>query len=427
MADTPKSPREDLAEETLEPKEQDGVDTPPHADTEPADTDLSDDQDAEDTDFDPADDAPDPAQENLPTEVKKPRRMGLRLGAVLVVAGGVGALVMGPKIAPILPAGLAPVANFLSPGQADARAEIATLREAQSAQIANLRADFETRLSALEQKTPAPDLSGEIAALQARAQGLADQIAANDSPELEGRITTAETTLAGLSAWVDTTNQRLLAADGGDASQDASATQAIIQSLRAELATIAQKQGEITQKIDEVSVASTRRVEQASETAAQTAQQVETTRALTVIANALEKGTGFAEVLANLDTVPPALADVADGGVSTLAQLKDEFSPIAHAALKLSHKQDAEAGNTGRISAFFKSQVSLRSLTPQEGDSVDAILSRVQGHLDGDDLAAALAQTDALSDDIRAVMAPWLISAQARNSAQVALTSLLEN
>ncbi|MEH6360218.1 MAG: hypothetical protein V7761_05740, partial [Amylibacter sp.] len=50
----------------------------------------------------------------------------LRILAILVI-GAVGALWAGPKLAPMLPAGLKPVADFLSP-QADISAQLTALQ-----------------------------------------------------------------------------------------------------------------------------------------------------------------------------------------------------------------------------------------------------------------------------------------------------------
>ena len=75
----------------------------------------------------------------------------------------------------------------------------------------------------------------------------------------------------------------------------------------------------------------------------------------------------------------------------------------------------------------MKSQVTVRSLEPQDGTSTDAILSRIQGALDNDNLVDALAQADGLNDISKSAMADWLASATTRQSALYAVSALAGN
>ena len=54
---------------------------------------------------------------------------------------------------------------------------------------------------------------------------------------------------------------------------------------------------------------------------------------------------------------------------------------------------------------------------PRAGDGPDAILSRAEAALAGDDLDAALAELDALPEVVRAAMGDWLAGAEARQQA----------
>jgi hypothetical protein len=74
--------------------------------------------------------------------------------------------------------------------------------------------------------------------------------------------------------------------------------------------------------------------------------------------------------------------------------------------------------------AFFRTQTQARSLTPQEGDTPDAVLSRAEAALAEGNVAAALAELEALPDDGRAAMQVWIDSAEARAAAVSAAGSL---
>lgn len=344
----------------------------------------------------------------------------------LLFAGGAAALYGGPKVAPMLPAGMAPVAKFLSPGEAS-----------MSDQIAQIETDFDARLGALE-NAKAPDLSENLKTLNAdidtRFATLSDQMAAVDGKDIETRLSAVETQVTGLSATMNSLNEQLAGVEGGTNSAELAGYQSVIEGLKAEITALSTKQGAMGQRIDEVSANTDRRVEEAEikvaevqETAEATISDISRAKAITDITAAMESGSDFSAALASLTdggvSVPEALSNVS-GGIPTLASLKTGFSSAAHAGLKASIKADAPTGVGGKLSSFLKSQVTVRSLEPQEGSSTDAVLSRIQGALDNDDLSQALEQTAGLNDVAKSAMADWLASAQTRQSAQSALSAL---
>jgi hypothetical protein len=355
------------------------------------------------------------------TQIPKPKR-SLSSKALSVIAllfaGGAAALYGGPKLAPMLPSGLSPVANFFSPGEAAA-----------SDKIQALSADLSARLELLE-SAKAPDVSEQFQSLSGeineKITNLSDQVAASDSQDIEARLTAVETQLSGLTAQVSSLGQNLSGVEAGDATAELSAYQAVIDGLKAEIATLSSKQGLIGQRIDEVTATTDRRVEQANETIS----EITRSKALSDIATALEAGNSFTDALMMLTDggvdVPPALNDVANG-VTTLANLKSSFSAAAHAAIKASFNQDKPADLTGKVASFFKSQVTVRSLEPQEGMSADAILSRVQAAMDAEDLGVALSQANDLSGASKAAMETWLSAAKTRQAALDAVAALTAN
>lgn len=362
---------------------------------------------------------------------EKPQKKSSKLlpAAVLLLAGGGAALYGGPKLAPHLPAGMAPVAEFLSPGEATARD-----------QIANLEKQLATRIEALE-NAEAPDISAELASLNSgieeRITGLSDQIAATDSGDIEARLAAVETQLSGLSASMETLTNKMAGVSSGEASPELASYQSVIDGLRAEIAALSSKQGMIGQRIDEVAVKTDRRVEEADakvEEVTQTAQasisDITQAKAISDIAAAIESGTGFADALTTLSdggvTISAALMD-AGAGVATLAKLKADFSSAAHGALKASIKSEADTGTTSKLMGFLKSQVTVRSLEPQDGETTDAVLSRIQGALDADNLSDALMQAAGLNEVSKSAMSDWLASATKRQSALDAVSALSGN
>jgi hypothetical protein len=385
---------------------------------------MSDDVSPEVTVDEPASDA---EQENQQPPVKKKLNFSTKvLGALaLLLVGGAAGLYGGPKLAPMLPSGMAPVAQFLSPGEASANDK-----------IANLSSNLNTRLAALE-NADAPNIENQFVSLSkdmnTRITALSDQVAAVDGGDIEARLTAVETTLSGLVASMDS----LSGVATGDTSMDVSGFQAIIDGLKAQIETLSSKQGMIGQRIDEVAANTDRRVQEArikvvkvEETAMATISDITHAKAISDITGALESGVDFVSALAVLRdggiSIAPALADVA-AGVPTLGNLKTDFSSAAHAALKASIKEETPENLTGKLAGFFKSQVTVRSLDPQEGETTDAVLSRIQGALDNDNLAQAIEQAAGLNEASKLAMATWLSAAQTRQAALDAVSELSKN
>jgi hypothetical protein len=361
-------------------------------------------------------------QEPIPS--KKTSFSGKVLGALaLLLAGGAAALYGGPKLAPLLPVGMAPVAQFLSPGEASATDKIASLENA-----------LNKRLTTLE-SAEAPDVTGQFTALSAdmnsRITALSDQVTASDSGDIESRLTAVETKIAGIAASIDSLSAPT------DGSVDVSGFQATIDGLKAQIETLSSKQGMIGQKIDDVAANTNRRVEEAQtkvaeveENAATTISDITRAKAISDIVGALEAGGDFSAALTTLKDggviVPAELAELG-AGVPTLATLKADFSSAAHAGLKASIKGETSDNMSGKLVGFFKSQVTVRSLEPQDGETTDAVLSRIQGALDGENLADALQQAAGLNDASKSAMANWLSAAQTRQTALDAVSAFSKN
>jgi len=196
----------------------------------------------------------------------------------------------------------------------------------------------------------------------------------------------------------------------------------MIDRLNAELDQLAKRQGTLQQEIDEVAAANTRIKEEAQSVVG--ASQAE--KAATDIAAALDTGASFRSALDTLAGVVgadlPTLQTVADSGVPSLAELKAQFPALAHEALRASLRAKAES-YTDKALAFVKSQVATRSLTPQEGNSTDAILSRIDAALATGNLADCLSEAQALNDAARGPLAGWLMSVEQLSEARAELAT----
>lgn len=333
---------------------------------------------------------------------------------LILLFGAAAALWGGPRIAPLLPSGLAPVARFLEPG---------SVKQAKV---------IDDRLSALENQAPqtsAPAPSTEAidaavaaalaeydAGIRSEMAGLSDSVSAVESGDIKTRLAQLETTVEGLQAQMTSLGDQLEAtvADSLErqkamSAEQAASFQARIDGLTAQLEQLAARHGSLQQAIDEVAAANTRIKQEASIVVS--VSQAE--NAATDILAALETGDGFRpalDVLASaVDADLGALQAVADNGAPSLPQIRADFPRLAYESLRASLQADAESYSDKAL-AFVKSQVATRSLTPQSGGSTDAILSRIEAALNAGNLGGCLSEAEALSEAARAPLAGWLAS-----------------
>ena len=164
------------------------------------------------------------------------------------------------------------------------------------------------------------------------------------------------------------------------------------------------------------------------EDAAAAARAAAARAALARVQTALESGAPIGAALGDLEeatgeSAPAALLAVQDG-VPTLAALQDGFPDVARAALATARSEGVAGEDTGGIGAFIRNQFDVRSTTPQEGSSADAILSRAEAAVRSGRLSDALAEISALPEVARAEMGDWLAMAEARADAIAAVDML---
>lgn len=331
----------------------------------------------------------------------------LKISGILI-AGGILALWLGPKIAPSLPSGMAPVAAWLSPGGAQTNADIAALQAALE--------DMPEPVSTYEiDAMIAGGISTKTAALSARIDALGGE---TDTSEIESRLAALELKTDGLRAELSSLLSQLsdVSQMGGEVSADTAAKlagfAAANEGLKAEIEALASRIDGVSATAAQVSVV---------ETNAEAERNAATIRAsLNSIDVAIKAGLPYAAPLTDLEnagvaTIPASLID-ASGGVATMSKLRADFPEAAHDAIRASILASAGEGIFASISAFTKAQVAGRSLTPQEGLAPDAVLSRAEAALKQGDLDKALDEMDALpsaamSSDGDGSMDIWLANA----------------
>ncbi len=152
--------------------------------------------------------------------------------------------------------------------------------------------------------------------------------------------------------------------------------------------------------------------------------------AAAALTSRLENGVPYAGAMAEVaslqGTPPPApLAAPAEAGVATTAELLRHFGQPAQAAIKADIEARAGSGLLAQASARVESVIAGRPASELPGDSVEAILSRVEARLRAGDPAAALAEAGTLPAPAQAALGPWLAELTARVAATQAAADWL--
>lgn len=345
---------------------------------------------------------------------------------LLLVGAGVG-IWAAPKVAPALPAGMKPVADWLMPGQTEAEAR-----------IAELRGELGTVQSQLG--TVSAGIDGKIGDVESRIDSavgdLRNQISQADDTDLSQRLDRLEASLAGQTTELTTLKSQITGGEGSGAGVDV--YRAELDGMRTEIGTLSDKVGGLATQVADVATKSDRQIE----TTQATVEQVQTEAAATVDAATSQAalaqiraamaagGVPFAAPLATLAetpdlTLPEGLSAAGESGVASMATLRDSFPDAAHAAIRAAIMGGAENGGIlDRSRAFLEAQVATRSLAPRDGVGPDAVLSRMEDKLRHDDLAGAIAESDNLPSEAAQAMSGWLDAAKLRANAETGFGAL---
>lgn len=138
------------------------------------------------------------------------------------------------------------------------------------------------------------------------------------------------------------------------------------------------------------------------------------------LAEAAQTSAPFDQTLASLGRVLPlspdlrALSRLAETGAPTRAGLAAEFESLAGRAATAARDPGEEADLLARFRHALAGIVSIRQVSSTRGGAPDAKLALAQRLLDEGDVESAIRALDTLPDPARAVLAPWLASAERR-------------
>ena len=329
-----------------------------------------------------------------------------------LICGGIITLSFSTKISALLPSGMAPLARFLSPSEALAIERI---------QIYKLETD--NRLNKIENiKHPNVDLkikelrdeiSNDIAQISKELTEIDNSKIENRLNELEKKITN---TLTLVDELVFNSSKNVIIND----SPPNKNYDLIIKKLRSEITFLSNQQNFLIEQFNTLKNADLNTPNNNSKDL----------NDFDKIKEALNFGGPYKLALEKISKkeiqIPKALLDNSEG-VVTMNYLKTNFPTVAHASLKASLKQSDESGLGGKLLGFLKSQVTVRSLDAQEGNSINAILSRMQVALNNDDLSEAIRQSSDLNGAAKSEIKDWLSLAVKRQETIEAFSEMLGN
>ena len=329
-----------------------------------------------------------------------------------LICGGIITLSFSTKISALLPSGMAPLARFLSPSEALAIERI---------QIYKLETD--NRLNKIENiKHPNVDLkikelrdeiSNDIAQISKELTEIDNSKIENRLSELENKITN---TLTLVDELVFNSSKNVIINDSPlNKNYDL-----IIKKLRSEITFLSNQQNLLIEQFNTLKNANLNTFKKNSKDL----------NDFDKIKEALNFGGPYKLALEEISKkeiqIPKVLLDNSEG-VVTMNYLKTNFPTVAHASLKASLKQTDESGLGGKLLGFLKSQVTVRSLDAQEGNSINAILSRMQVALNNDDLSEVIRQSSDLNGAAKSEIKDWLSLAVKRQETVDAFSEMLGN
>ena len=329
-----------------------------------------------------------------------------------LICGGIITLSFSTKISALLPSGMAPLARFLSPSEALAIERI---------QIYKLETD--NRLNKIENiKHPNVDLkikelrdeiSNDIAQISKELTEIDNSKIENRLSELEKKITN---TLTLVDELVFNSSKNVIIND----SPPNKNYDLIIKKLRSEITFLSNQQNFLIEQFNTLKNANLNTSKKNSKDL----------NDFDKIKEALNFGGPYKLALEEISKkeiqIPKVLLDNSEG-VVTMNYLKTNFPTVAHASLKASLKQTDESGLGGKLLGFLKSQVTVRSLDAQEGNSINAILSRMQVALNNDDLSEVIRQSSDLNGAAKSEIKDWLSLAVKRQETVDAFSEMLGN
>lgn len=384
------------------------------------------------------DNAPTQAAPSMPDPAPRPttrRGFGLGLAILIVLAGAISAAtyyLLLPQFDRVTALEQARTVDQTTAGQLDRDmaalvGELGRLRDGLQDDLARMDAALDDRRAALEALGAAQgDIARRMDALdRAAASGLAR---VDDPLALQMELAAVRKAIAQQQADFERMQADIIAQR--DAAQGEFET--LSATARSEIETLLT---EARTQVETLSAAATEQVDAAAQQAeelrkATVAANLATTRraALETLLAAVKTGQAYADQLGRvreLDLDPPEVLDLsAATGVPSLSALQASFPGFARTALDTARKIEAGETAGARFGSFLRSQVGVRSLTPQDGDDADAVLSRAEAALRAGDVVQVLKDIAILPEAAQADIADWVAQAEKRQAVLDAIADL---
>lgn len=272
-------------------------------------------------------------------------------------------------------------------------------------------------------------LAAQVEQARAAQDSALDKLSA-EVTALAARVATLESAPPPDMSGLDAVAQRLAAIEampsGGSASTAALTAKVIELEQRLAALPTSSSDPALQQKLDDalarLSEAEAANTARAAEAEAATAKAVRD-MALTTLSDAVATGQPFTtELQALADPVlTDALGSLAESGAPTLVSLQQSFPDAAREALRIARDLSADTGWSDRLVDFLAAQTGARPLTPQDGETPEAMLSRAEYALSEGRVADALAELAPLDPAVKAPLDLWTAAAKAHLAAGAAL------
>ena len=330
----------------------------------------------------------------------------------LLLCGGIITLLFSTKISSILPNGMAPVARFLSPSEALAIEKI-QIYKLETDQRLNKIENIEHPNVELKIKQLRNEIRNDISIISKELSVINDLKITESLDGLEKKISNILIQIDDLIF----NSSKVVSNNNGSIDKN---YDLILKKIRSEVAILSSNQEKLTQRFNKIKNTNLTPAKNNSKHLNYSDD----------IKEVLEIGGPYIKVLEEISKkgidIPKVLIANSEG-VVTINYLKTSFPAAAHASLKQSIKQDVEPGVGGKLIGFLKSQVTVRSLDAQKGNSVNAVLSRMQVALNNDDLSEVIDQASLLDEPAKSGIKDWLTLAVNRQTVVDAFSKLLEN
>jgi hypothetical protein len=341
-----------------------------------------------------------------------------RRGTALLagIAGGLIALLL---VAVLQWAGMWPIGTTArSSGEvAELRMQVEELRQAMAAGEPELTGDeLDARIGEAVESGVAP-LREEIASLQAEAADAGDEPV--DLQPLQERLDALEASLAGLS-------------DGASPETALAEVEERFSALESRLAAIeadAEANDELASRMSELE-------QQVAGIQSDLGERADEPRAALVIAAsalkaAIDRGHGFQTELETYAALSPdaesaaALGNYAADGVPTRSAILAELSPAADRMVDAGRDRQESDDFLGNLWQSARDLVTVRPIGSVEGDSVEAIVARLEAAIREGDYGRALSEYETLPPAAQSAGADFMDGVRARHDADMIVDEAL--